>query len=291
MAARQRPKAQPTNAGSGQTVALSQHEEHEVRERATPRAAVIFETIRREGENELERPTLALAASGLAAGLSMGFSLVATGVIRALLPEEPWRPLLVNLGYTIGFLFVVMGRQQLFTENTLTVVLPLLDDPKKWPVVLKVARLWGIVLAANVGGAAIFAYVVAHTAIFPDDVKRAFDAIGTEAATPSFGILLLRGIFAGWLLALMVWLLPSTESARPWIIIIITYFVGLGAFSHVVAGSVEVLYTVAHGDRTWLDYLGAYALPTLIGNTLGGVSLVALLNYAQVVGEGPPTTE
>jgi formate-nitrite transporter family protein len=270
---------------SSSGAALSQKESRDVEERRPPSAVVVFETVRREGEDELERPAFSLASSGLAAGLSMGFSFAGVGLLRALLPDVPWRPLLENLGYTVGFLIVILGRQQLFTENTLTVILPLLDAPNKLVVLGKVARLWGIVLAANIAGAFMFALAVAHSNAFPADVRAAFEAIGRQSAAFDFGTLLVRGIFAGWMIALMVWLLPAADTNRPLVILIITYIVGVAGFSHIIAGSVEVLYLVALGQLSFLAYAGAFALPVFLGNCLGGVALVALLNYGQVVAE------
>jgi len=271
---------------SGTTVDLSDAEERDVDERTPPRAAVIFETVRREGEIELDRPLVSLAASGLAAGLSMGMSLAGEGLIRTLLPDEKWRPLVVSFGYTLGFLVVVLGRQQLFTENTVTAILPLLDDPDKGTVLRKVVRLWGVVLAANIAGAAIFSYAAAHSAMFGDAARTTFGELGREAAAPAFGVIVVRGIVAGWLIALMVWLMPGSEQLRLFVIVIVTYFVGLGSFSHIVAGSVEVLYVVATGGLSWAQYLGGFLLPVFIGNVIGGVTLVSLLNYAQVAAEG-----
>ena len=271
--------AEPLNAD------LSAREIEESERRSAPRAVVVHEAISREGEDELRRPTSALAWSGLAAGLSMGFSLVGEGLLRAHLPDETWRPVIAKLGYTLGFLIVVLGRQQLFTENTLTPILPLLAR-RDGRTLRNVVRLWAVVLAANLAGAALFAFVAAHTAVFRPDVKEAFSQIGAEAVDGGFATILLRGIFAGWLIALMVWLLPFAESGRVGTIIVITFFVGLGGFSHVIAGSVEVLYRVTSGDATWWDYAGRYLAPTLLGNVLGGVSLVAALNHAQVVSGG-----
>jgi len=258
-----------------------------VRERKPPRAMVVFETIRAEGDEELDRPTLSLAASGLAAGLSMGFSFVATALIASMLPDTPSRRLFESLGYTVGFLFVVLGRQQLFTENTLTVILPLLDSGDRLRTFWKVVRLWCIVLAANLAGVALFATFVAHSGVFPAEIMSQFERLGHLAISAPPASILLRGIFAGWLLALMVWLLPAAESARPWIILIVTYLVGLGGFSHIIAGSVEVLYLVATGQLALGSYLANFLLPVFCGNVIGGVSLVALLNYAQVVAEKP----
>jgi formate-nitrite transporter family protein len=253
----------------------------DAKRRASPRANVVHEAIRSEGEDELSRSVSSLGWSGFAAGLSMGFSLVAEGLLRAHLPDQPWRPLLAKFGYTLGFLIVVLGRQQLFTENTLTVILPLLLR-KNMSTLKCVLRLWGIVLIANLAGAFVFALAVSHGSIFSPEVHRAFDELGSEAMSASFGTILIRGIFAGWLIALMVWLLPAAETGRIAVIVIITYTVSLGGFTHVIAGSVEVLYAVSAGSISWLSYAAGFLLPTLIGNVIGGVSLVAALNHAQI---------
>jgi formate/nitrite transporter FocA (FNT family) len=280
-------KSGQSNPGEeqGNIVQLSEDEEKEVRKRSSLRAAVVFETVRREGEQEASRPALALAFSGFACGLSMGFSLVGSGVLHAYIPDVPWRPLIENFGYTLGFLIVVLGRQQLFTENTLTAILPVLDDPDKGKKLLQMLRLWGIVLFTNLAGAGLFAYVVAHSGMFAPEVKAAFHYIGLEALAPTFSEILVRGIVAGWLIALMVWLLPAANPQRVWIIIIITWLVGAAGLSHIIAGSVEALYVVAAGAWPWQAYVVNFLVPVFIGNCIGGVGLVAILNYGQVVPE------
>ncbi len=263
---------------------LSRTERREVSRRASISVVVVHETVREEGERELQRPPAALAWSGLAAGLSMGFSLVAQGLLHAYLPDMVWRPLIENLGYSLGFVIVVLGRQQLFTENTLTVILPLLAR-RTWHTFMKVLRLWTIVLVANLLGALLFAFIVAHTAIFPSSIQQAFTVVAHHSLRGDFGLTILRGIFAGWLIALMVWLLPASEGTRLHIIILITYIVALGGFAHIIAGSVDVLYLVNVGAISWLTYFVGFMLPTLIGNIIGGVSLVAAINFAQVAAE------
>ncbi|MGI8748326.1 MAG: formate/nitrite transporter family protein [Deinococcus sp.] len=261
---------------------VEETEAAEARERQTISPAVVHETIRLEGEEELKRPLSALGWSGLAAGLSMGFSLVAEGLLRSHLPDVSWRPLISKLGYSLGFLLVILGRQQLFTENTLTPILPLMRawSPGKLGQVL---RLWGVVLLSNLVGAFLFAWVVGNTEVFEAGTRATFADIGRAAVEHPFWTILIRGVFAGWLIALMVWLLPAAEMARVSIIIILTFVVGLAEFSHIIAGSVEVLYLVGTGALSFGKYLLAYMVPTLLGNILGGVSLVAALNHAQVV--------
>jgi len=257
-------------------------DQQEAEQRTSPGGHILYMAIQTEGEHELERTNSALAWSALAAGLSMGFSLLSEGLLRAHLPDMPWRPLITKFGYSVGFLIVILGRQQLFTENTLTVILPLL---RKWnfATLANVARLWGIVLAANLLGAFVFAWVLAMTNAVSPEIRQAITEIARDAYRTDPGTVLLRGIFAGWLIALMVWLLPFAEAGRLWMIIILTYIVGLAQFSHIIAGSVDALYLVAVGEKTLGNYLFGYMLPTLAGNIAGGVSLVAAFAHAQFI--------
>jgi formate/nitrite transporter FocA (FNT family) len=261
---------------------LSPEEMNEAQMRSSVSVHVVHEAVRQEGEEELKRTSSALAWSGFAAGLSMGFSLIAEGLIRYRLPDTPWRPLITKLGYSVGFLLVILGRQQLFTENTLTPILPLMHWPK--PAMFRnVFRLWAVVLAANLAGALVIAWVLGNTEAFKPEVRAAFEAIGRESIGIAFGTVLLRGIFAGWLLAMLVWVLPFAEHARFFVIVALTWLIAIGGFSHSIAGTIEVLYLATTGVAGWGQALAGYTLPAVIGNIIGGVSLVAALNHAQVV--------
>ena len=260
-------------------------EEQEVHQRTAPSGKIVYKAILKEADEELKRPSAALAWSALAAGMSMGFSFIAESLLHAHLPDKPWRPLITKLGYSVGFVVVILGRQQLFTENTLTPVLPLLlrRDRKTFGNMM---RLWGVVLAANLVGAFLVALAITKTDVFPSHVHDAFRHLGHAAMSHSFGNTLLKGIFAGWLIALIVWLMPFAESARLWVIVLLTYVVGLGTFAHIIAGAIEVFSLAWAGEKPWGAVLLYYIVPTLIGNTLGGVTLVAALNHAQVVAGG-----
>ncbi|HEX8161664.1 MAG TPA: formate/nitrite transporter family protein [Pyrinomonadaceae bacterium] len=262
---------------------LTEQERKDVEERGAPRTEVVYEAIREEGESELKRSASALAWDGLAAGLSMGFSLAAEGLLRSHLPDAPWRPLVAKLGYAVGFLIIVLGRQQLFTENTLTVVLPLLQRPDA-KTLGRVAKVWSVVLAANLAGALLFAWVAGHTEIFRHETRVAFAEIGREALEGWWWTYFLRGVFAGWLIALMVWMLPAAETARFFVVVAMTYLVALAGLAHIVAGSIDVLYVVTTGGAPWSAYFG-WMIPALAGNVVGGTALVAALGHAQVVNE------
>lgn len=258
---------------------LSDREIEEADERSSTTAKVIHEAIRLEGAEELDRPSFSVVWSGLAAGLTMGCSMLGDGLLRAGLPDAPWRDLVAGLGYTTGFIFVTMGRQQLFTETTLTAMLPVLHRTHG---LSDVARYWLLVFAANIVGTLVFAAAATIPHLFPADVTQAFSDLGVKAAEPGFVGVLVKGVFAGWLIALMVWLLPAAAASRFFVIIAVTWLIGVAGFSHVIAGSVETAFAAMRGAIGWSDYLLQFLVPAVIGNSIGGVVFVALLNHAQV---------
>jgi formate-nitrite transporter family protein len=264
---------------------LDEREERMAEDRSAVGPHVIHEVVRKEGEEELRRTTSGLAWSGLAAGLSMGFSLLTEGLLHSQLPDARWRLIVSKFGYTVGFVIVVVGRQQLFTENTLTPIIPLLAR-RDAATFKNVLRLWGVVLASNLVGTFLFAWVLANTDLFSPELHNSLNDIGNKATEGGFGKVMLKGVFAGWLIALMVWLLAGVKSNLVPIIVIITYVVGLAGFSHIIAGSLEAFYLVTTGAQSFARAAFGYMLPTLLGNILGGVSLVAALNHAQVVAGG-----
>ena len=211
----------------------------------------------------------------------MGFSFLMLAVIRGALPEAPWRILVAGFGYTSGFMIVVLGRQQLFTESTLTAVLPVLTTPSAASL-FRMLRLWAVVLVANIVGTFVFSCVLAVPDLFQEEVTRAFSEIAHEALRDPFWHMALKSMLAGWLIALMVWLLPSAGQSRLLLILIITYLVAITHASHLIAGSSEIAYLVITGQLSLGDYAMRFFVPTFIGNVVGGTSLVALLNHAPV---------
>jgi formate-nitrite transporter family protein len=258
---------------------LSSREIEEADDRSSTTAKVVHEAIRLEGTEELERPSTSVAWSGLAAGLTMGCSMIGQGLLQTALPDAPWRELIASFGYSLGFLFVTMGRQQLFTETTLTVMLPVLH---KTHGISDVARYWAIVFAANIVGTLLFAGAATIPGLFRPEAVQAFTDLGVKAAEPGFLLVLTKAVFAGWLIALMVWLLPAAASARFVVIVAVTWLIGVAKFSHVIAGAAETAFAATQGRIGWQDYLARFLIPALIGNSIGGVVFVALLNHAQV---------
>jgi formate/nitrite transporter FocA (FNT family) len=276
--------AEKKQGAGAQSPHLSPPEQDQAAKHASLRALVVHEIIREEGEAALARRSSALFWSALAAGLSMGFSFLTMAMLQSSLPDAPWRHLVAGLGYSIGFMIVILGRQQLFTESTLTALLPLLTRPDR-ETLLSLLRLWSIVLCANLLGTLIFAYGLTAPGVFKPEVLAALGDIAAHALQGSFWSTVLRAVFAGWLIALMVWLLPSSKASSLLTILIITFVVAISNLSHVIAGSVEAFYAVLTGRAQLGDYFVEFLLPTLLGNMIGGVSLVALLNHAAIAPE------
>jgi formate/nitrite transporter FocA (FNT family) len=258
-----------------------QRARQESKKRTAPSGAVIYPAILREARDELRRPSMGLFWSGAAAGLSLAASVIAEALLRAHLPDAGWRPLVAKFGYSFGFLIVILGRQQLFTENTLTPVLPLLQERSRG-VLRNVLRMWGVVLGANLLGALIMAVVLTQTPLLDPAVRSEVIDIGRDALQHGAGGTIVRGIFAGWLIAMMVWVLPFAETARVSVIVLLTWLVGIGQFAHCIAGAVQVFACAAGGGTSWGNAVFGYVLPALLGNIIGGVTLVAAVNHAQV---------
>lgn len=252
-----------------------------------PEAWVIHEIVREDGEREIRRSVNSLAWSGFGAGLSMGFSFLTMAQIRAALPPMSWAHLLSGFGYSIGFLIAVLGRQQLFTESTLTAALPFLTK-RNSKSLFAMLRLWVVVLAANLLGTFVFAAVISYPNLFHADVAKALGDVASEALRDGFAAMTMKAVLSGWLIALMVWLLPAAGGSRPLIIIIITYVISVCGFSHIIAGSVDGVYVVQMGAATWQEFAARFFAPTLLGNIVGGVALVAVLNYGQVATDVEP---
>ncbi|EMB4337812.1 formate/nitrite transporter family protein [Citrobacter freundii] len=250
-------------------------------DRLPSRAMAIHEHIRQDGEKEMERDAMALLWSAIAAGLSMGASLLAKGIFHVQLEGVPGGFLLENLGYTFGFIIVIMARQQLFTENTVTAVLPVMQNPTLGNFGL-LMRLWIVVLLGNIIGTGVAAWAFEHMPIFDEETRDAFVKIGMDVMKNSPVEMFSNAIISGWLIATMVWMFPAAGAAKIVVIILMTWLIALGDTTHIVVGSVEILYLVFNGTLHWSDFFWPFALPTLAGNICGGTFIFALMSHAQI---------
>ena len=263
---------------------INEREVEDIEERARLRTPVIYEIVRREGQTEMERPLFSLWWSGVAAGVSISFSLLAEAVLHMHLPAARWQPLVSSFGYSIGFLIVVLARQQLFTENTVTVVLPVIADFTPHNL-RRLARMWSIVFAANMAGTLLAAIFCTVTPAISPELRAAMLEISHSLIELGWNEMLFRGIGAGFLIAAMVWLIPSAEGAQFLVITMNTYVIAIAGFTHIVAGSVEGFMLVLNGRWGLWQMLAGFTVPVLLGNVIGGTALFAVLSYAQVMKE------
>jgi formate/nitrite transporter FocA (FNT family) len=256
-------------------------EEQSVNDAAALSPKLIYEVIRRDGEEELARTKRSLIWSGIAAGMLISLSVLGEAVLRSYLPDVPARYLIENLGYSLGFLAVIMGRMQLFTENTITTVLPVMQQ-RSLGALGRMLRLWSIVLAANVVGAFAAAALFVFTPALPADLMPAIEALSRHATGMGAEQAFWRAIPAGVIVALIVWMLPQAESASFWLILVFTWMIAAGDFTHIVAGSVEMAVLVLQGQLGAGDALGGFFLPVLTGNIIGGTVIFTLVAWGQV---------
>lgn len=248
-------------------------------------ALEIHENILEPGEKEIERPAAALLLSALAAGLVIGFSFLASAFASELVSPEHRRAA-AAAAYPLGFIFVIMARSELFTENTLVPVIPLLERRDRETLRL-VARIWVLLLAGNLVGTLLFALTLGWSYPLRPEFGAELLQLSRSATEGTFWEIAYGAVFAGWLMALLAWLLASTTSTLAQIVFIWLCTAPISAlqFHHSIAGSIEAFYRAALGDASWGAMAGGFIVPSVLGNAVGGVLLVALLNYGQVLAD------
>lgn len=254
---------------------------HTADELAAPDAIDLHRVVREEGEAEIDRSFWALCWSGIAAGIAINTSLLAEAALHKALPDAPWRDAVAALGYPLGFLLVILGRLQLFTESTITAMLPLATAPS-WRALRGTARLWTIVIGANLIGTALAALATTHGMLVDTGLREAVVAVSQKITELSAVQTMLNAVPAGFLIAMIAWTLPNARNQSFFLIVAVTYVVALGGFSHSIVGSDEAFVLLFSGHTGLAQTIGGLILPALLGNLVGGAGLFALLAHAQV---------
>jgi formate/nitrite transporter FocA (FNT family) len=260
---------------------LSEEDKQEVGDRGAGSAKVVHEVIRLQGNEELSRSIRSLLFSGFAAGVAICSSLLTEAFLHMRLPDQPWSELIVPFGYSVGFIIVILGNLQLFTETTVTAVLPLATHPTSRNLI-RLLRLWAAVFLANIAGTFFVAALIVWQVIVEPEQLRAALEVSRQSLTHGFAMTLVLAAPAGFLIGSIAWVLPNARGTEFWVIMMITYVVGLGGFSHVVVGSAEAWLLMLNGDRTFSQTFGGFILPALVGNIIGGTGLFAVLAHGQV---------
>ena len=249
----------------------------------------ILDTQIEEGLNELNRESVGLFLSALSAGLDIGFGPLLIAVVVTVSTGQlspPVMELLMASAYSLGFLFVILGQTELFTEHTTLAVLPVLD---KQASVVDLGRLWGLVYGGNIVGGTLFAIFVIPISISLGIADPgAFAEVATKLTDHDAFTLFGAGILAGWLMGLLSWLVTAASDtiSTVAVIFIVTGAIGFMHLPHSIAGNVEVLGGfLATNEVTLVDY-GRFLVTSTAGNVVGGTVLVALLKYGHVVRGG-----
>ena len=243
-------------------------------------APQILEQVSKSGREELGRSSHALAFSGIAGGLTMGLTGLAVAVVQSTLGPGTTSEFVAHLFYPLGFIAVIIGRAQLFTENTLYPVILVLDEHRHLGNML---RLWTIVYVSNLLGALAFAALVIRTPALNPGYQQQLMGLGMSALAASTGFVFWSAVIGGWLIALVAWMVTASHWTIGQVVIIwfVTFIVGIGHFAHCVATSGEILAAVVHGLAPVSMYFHWLLFATM-GNIVGGVMIVSLLNYGQV---------
>jgi formate/nitrite transporter FocA (FNT family) len=260
---------------------LSDTEVDSVDERKSGSAKVVHEVIRLQGDEELGRPLASLLFSGFAAGVAISASILAEAFLQARLPDAPWTELVSSFGYCVGFVIVIMGNLQLFTESTVTAVLPLATNPTRRNLG-RLFRLWAAVFVANMAGTLFVALLVSRQVIVDAEQLSATMEVSRSILRHDAFTTFLVGMPAGFLVASIAWILPNARGSEFWVIVTITYVIALGGFSHVVAGSGEAWLLWLQGEVSLFDATCRLIVPSLLGNIVGGAGLFAVLAHGQV---------
>lgn len=248
---------------------------------ARPSAEEIFKQVATSARQELERPSIALAISGFGAGVFMGLSALGVGIALRILGDGSAAQIVSRLFYPLGFIVVILGRSQLFTENTLyPVALVLAQKRQFWNTM----RLWAVVLPANVLGAFAFGCLAARTSAFEPATVSQICRLGAAALAHPAAHIFWSGVIGGWLIALAAWLVSGSHSITGSVMVIwmLTFIVGLGNFAHCIASSCEIFVTILAHQAPWTEF-PRWFFPAVGGNIVGGVGLVTILEYGQVM--------
>lgn len=246
----------------------------------------ILEQEIRQASEELGRPAKGLFVSGLLAGIGVGVSLFLTAITLTLAENAvpgPATAFLTANAYTVGFIIVILGRTDLFTEYTTLAILPVLTG--RAPV-RALARLWGLVYAANLLGAAIFAGLVAVVGPALGSIEpRTLGRIAHDLLRHPWWVILLSALLAGWLMGLLSWLVTAGRDTISQIVFVwlITFVIALGHLHHAITGSVDILSALFAGQEVGLADLGYFLLWTTLGNGLGGVIFAVLIRHSLVI--------
>jgi len=245
------------------------------------------------GLGEIQRPAGGLLSSGFSAGLDIGLGVLVMAVLLTLtsgeLPE-PIVEMLVASAYALGFIFVILGRSELFTEHTTLAAFPVLAGRASLGAL---GRLWGLVYVANLVGAAFTALLVVIVGTELGVAEGpAFGRLATGLVETRWWVMLLSALLAGWLMGLLSWLVAAAEDSISRIVIVwlVTGAIGLAHLHHCIIGTVEVVSGIIATGEVTVGQFGRFLLLSSLGNATGGAVFVAAVKFRHSTRPAPERT-
>lgn len=244
----------------------------------------IWEASLDEGERRIARPPLEVASTGLVGGFDVMLGILAlvftTGALTAVLPPQTAH-VVASLTFGIGFVFIVIGRSELFTENFLIPIAAVVERRgKPW----QLGRMWGIALLANLVGLAILSYLFAVEGVLEPSAREAAGRVADTFAERSVLAASLSALVAGTVMTLFTWLNQATERdiTRVLIALLVGFLLAAPALNHAVVGFGEMLFGIASGTTSaGFDDLLRNLLIAVVGNVVGGVGAVTITRLVQ----------
>ena len=244
----------------------------------------IFHEQVRTGLAEHNRSPAGLLVSAIAAGLEVGFTLFLTGIVLTLFSENmnsPEMHVWMSLCYPIGFIFVVIGRSELFTEHTTLAVIPVLNGSTTFKSLMKT---WGLIFAGNIIGGYLMALILSRIGPSMNIISiESFQYLARKMVDVEWHLMLGSSIIAGWLMGLLSWLVTSSQEtmSRILMVIMVTFLIGMGGLHHSIVGSIEVFGGVLTSGVSLGEYIH-FQWWTTLGNIIGGVVFVSLIKFSTI---------
>ena len=240
----------------------------------------VFQRIITAADEEVTTKSRELFFSALAGG----FAITLTFMIYASMTSKTDSPVVASLLYPIGFIYIILGGYQLYTENTLPPVALTIERLASVPAML---RQWIIVLFGNFAGGVFGALILAYTGVFSPEAAIAAIDISQKGIETPFWDLFFKAGFAGLIVAGVVWLDYSARDtiSRFFLVYIAFLMIPLADLFHVVVSFTELMYLFFLGETSLLSGMFGFVLPVLLGNTIGGVVLVTVVNFFQTTEE------
>jgi formate/nitrite transporter FocA (FNT family) len=254
-----------------------------------PEPEEIFERTRVEGERRLERPLLEVVSTALAAGFDIAAGVVTLALIDSQLEHQFGKDaahVFGSIGFGVAFVFLIVGRGELFTENFLVPLAGLHGKPRNtW---LKIAELWTVSPIFNIVAGIVMASILTVHSVLPFGTGAVMKGIAETLHANGFLALFMSAIFAGALLTAMTWFVEGQTSVLVRVVTgwIAGAILALGSFNHAIVATIELIFGIRMGAHVPWHFVVENFFVAAAGNMIGGIGLVTLNRFTQAKAGG-----